>query len=114
MGMIETASRIIARFGQEGTFERPGPSGGDPWNPTPGEPTYHDATVGVVTYDNEHRDGTLIQMNDLRVLVSVEDLDIAPNVSDRLHIGSAEYSIVKVSPLGPDGVPRFYDLQVRQ
>lgn len=113
MGMIETASRIIARYGQAGTFERPGPSGGDPWNPTPGEPTYHDATVGVLTYDNEHQDGTLIQMNDLRVLVSVEGLNIEPNVSDRLHIGPVAYTIVKVSLLGPDGVPCFYDLQVR-
>ena len=114
MGMIEMASRIIARFGQEGTFERPGEPSGPPWAPEPGEPTFHAATVAVVAYDNENRDGTLVQMNDVRVLVSVAGLDITPNVSDRLHVGSAEYAIIRVSPLGPDGVPRFYDLQVRQ
>ena len=69
MGMIETASRIIAQFGQAGTFERPGEPGGDPWAPTPGTPTFHPATVAVVTYDQSYRDGTLIQANDLRVLV---------------------------------------------
>ncbi len=114
MGMTETASRIIKRFGQPGTFERPGPPGGDPWAPTPGVPTYHDATVAVVTYEQEHRDGTLIQANDLRVLVSVEGLDIVPKLSDRLAIGGIEYSLANVTPLAPDGVVRFYDLQVRR
>ncbi len=114
MGMIETASRIIARLGQAGTFERPGADGGTPWAPEPGEPTLHPATVAVVTYDQSYRDGTLIQANDLRVLVSVEGLDIAPTTADRLIVGAAEYVIVNVAPLGPDGVPRFYDLQVRR
>ena len=74
MGMIEMASRIIARFGHEGTFERPGEPSGPPWAPEPGEPTFHAATVAVVAYDNENRDGTLVQMNDVRVLVSVAGL----------------------------------------
>jgi hypothetical protein len=114
MGMIETASRIIKRFGQTGTFERAGAPGGDPWNPTPGTPTFHTATVAVVDYEQEHRDGTLIQANDLRVLVSVEGLDIEPSLSDRLAIGDAEYSIANVTPLAPDGTPRMYELQVRR
>ena len=114
MGMIETASRIIARFGQAGTFERPGADGGTPWAPEPGEPTLHPATVAVVAYEQDHRDGTLIQANDLRVLVSVEGLDIVPSVSDRLLVGADDFFIAKVEPLGPDGVARFYDLQVRR
>ena len=118
MGMTETASRIIARFGQAGTFERPGEGG--PTSPDQvgivpePEPEIHPATVAVVTYDESLRGGTLIQANDLRALVSVEGLDIVPSVSDRLTVGAAEYVIVNVSPLGPDGVPRFYDLQVRR
>lgn len=114
MGMIEMASRIIARFGQTGTFERPGEPGGTPWAPEPGEPTYHTATVAVVDYEQEHRDGTLIQANDLRVLVSVEGLDIVPTLADRLTIGGAEYSIANVTPLAPDGTARMYELQVRR
>ena len=114
MGMIETASRIIARFGQAGTFERPGDGPQNPWDPPEGDPTLHPATVAVVTYDQSYRDGTLIQANDLRVLVSVEGLDIVPSVSDRLTVGAADFVIVNVAPHGPDGVPRFYDLQVRR
>ncbi|SDE96438.1 hypothetical protein SAMN05421538_11813 [Paracoccus isoporae] len=114
MGMIETASRIIKRFGQTATFERPGESGGTPWDPEPGTPTFHTAIVAVVDYEQEHRDGTLIQANDLRVLVSVVGLDIVPNLADRLTIGGAEYSIANVTPLAPDGTVRMYDLQVRR
>lgn len=114
MGMIETASRIIKRFGQTGTFERAGAPGGTPWAPEPGEPTYHTATVAVVNYEQEHRDGTLIQANDLRVLVSVEGLGIVPTLADKLTVGGAEYSIANVTPLAPDGTARMYDLQVRR
>lgn len=114
MGMIETASRIIKRFGQAGQIERAGEPTGPDYAPQPGVPTFHDVTVGVVEYDNDLRDGTFVQMNDLRVFVSVDGLDIVPDVSDRLHIGSADYTIVRASYLGPDGVARFHELQVRR
>jgi len=112
MGMTETASRIIARFGQAGAFERTSEQL-NPWDP-PGTTTTHPATVAVVTYDQDHRDGTLIRADDLRVLVSVAGLDIEPAVSDKLIVGGETYNIVHVAPLGPDGVPRFHDLQVRK
>jgi len=114
MGMIETASRIIARFGQSGTFERPGVQSGPPYAPVYGDPTLHPATVAVVTYDQAYRDGTLIQANDLRILVSVEGLDIVPTVSDRLTVGGVQGASINLAPLGPDGVARFYDMQVRR
>ena len=115
MGMTETASRIIKRFGQPGTFNRRGEqTGGEAWNPTYGPDTQHPATVAVVAYEQERRDGSLIQANDLRVLVSVEGLDIVPTLADRLVVGTREFSLANVTPLAPDGVVRFYDLQVRR
>lgn len=115
MGMIETASRIIKRFGQAGTFVRPGAGPQNPWDPPgDGEPTMHPATVAVVSYDQDYRDGTLIQANDLRALVSVSGLDIVPTLADRLTVGAADYVIVNITPLAPDGVTRFYDMQVRR
>lgn len=114
MGMTETASRIIKRFGQTGTFERASTPTGDAWNPTPGTPTTYTATVAVVDYEQQHRDGELIRADDLRVLVSVEGLDTVPTLADRLTIGGDAYCIAKVTPLAPDGTPRFYDLQVRR
>ena len=117
MGMIETASRIIKRFGQAGTLIKPAEGPTEPQNPWDepgeGEPTLHPVTVAVVDYEQEHRDGTLIQANDLRALVSVEGLDTAPTLADTLTIAGTHYNIARVMPLAPDGVVRFWELQVR-
>ncbi|PKQ11049.1 MAG: hypothetical protein CVT70_16420 [Alphaproteobacteria bacterium HGW-Alphaproteobacteria-1] len=111
MGMTETASRIIKRFGQAGTL-RQTVNIGTPWDPvqTVGDTAI---TVAVVDYAQEVRDGTLIQSGDLRALVSVEGLSVTPTTADKLIVGGVEYVIVRASPHAPDGVPRFHDLQVR-
>jgi len=113
MGMIETASRLIAQWGQAGTFVRPGEADEGVYPPIPGEPTYHAAKVAVVDYTSEDRDGTNIQANDLRALVSVEGLSITPDNGDSLTVAGKTFSVVRVVPLAPDGVARFYDVQVR-
>lgn len=112
MGMIEKASRIIARFGQAGVL-RQTVNGGDPWAPVQIE-TDTPVTVAVVDYAQEVRDGTLIQSGDLRALVSVEGLDVSPTTADSLIVGGVEYVIARIAPLAPDGVVRFFDMQVRR
>ena len=114
MGMIETASRIIARFGQAAEIVRPGEVTGPEYNPTYGPPTLHPATVAVVDYDQTERDGTLIQTADKRALVAVEGLGVVPTTADTLRIGGQDFVIVRVAPVAPDGVARFYKLQVRR
>ena len=113
MGMIDTASQLIAKWGQEGTFVRPGEADNSTYPPSPGTPTNHAAMVCVVDYTSEERAGTNIQTNDVRALVSVEGLDIIPNGADSLMVAGKTLSVVRVVPLAPDGVPRFYDIQVR-
>jgi len=113
MGMKETASRIIARFGQVAEIERAGEPLGAPWAPI-FNPTLHPVFVVVGEYDQEVRDGTLIQMNDLKVTVSTEGLSIEPDTADTLRMGGTDYTIVRVSPVAPDCVPKVYELQVRQ
>lgn len=112
MGMTETASRIIARFGQVAHFERTGTQQ-NPWDP-PAATVSHAALVAVVAYDIDHVDGTLILANDLRVLVSVEGLAIEPTASDSFRLGALLFNVIRVSPIAPDGVARFFDVQVRR
>ncbi|WP_177228401.1 hypothetical protein [Roseovarius indicus] len=111
--MTETASRLIAKWGQAGTFVRPGEADETTYPPTPGTPTNHAATVCVVDYTSEDRDGSNIQANDLRAFVAVEDLDITPDNGDSLTVAGKTFSVVRVVPMAPDGVARFYDVQVR-
>ena len=109
--MTETASRIIKRFGQAGTL-RQIVNIGTEWAPTQIEADTA-ITLAIIDYAQEVSDGTLIGSGDLRALVSVEGLSATPTTADKLIVGGVEYVIVRVSPLGPDGVPRFHDLQVR-
>lgn len=113
MGMTDTASRIIAQFGQEGVFVRAGEPDESTYPPTPGVTTYHPATLAVVDYAQEDRDGTNIQDNDLRALVSIEGLGIVPTNSESLTVAGKTFSVERVVPLAPDSVTRFYDIRVR-
>lgn len=114
MGMIETASRLIAKWGQAGVITRTSGADESVYPPIPGIATDYPATMAVVDYRIEDRDGTNIAVGDLRALVSVEGLDIAPDNGDRLTVAGEAYSVVRVSPLAPDGSARFHDLQLRR
>ena len=106
------ASRIIKKFGLEAEIERPGEPLGDPWAPI-FNPTQHPVFVVVGQYDQEERDGTLIQMNDLKITLSTEGLTIEPNTADKFRMDGTDYTIVRVSPVAPDGDAKVYELQVR-
>lgn len=109
--MTETASRLIARFGQAATVTKPGAPGGDPWNPTPGTPTDHAVTVAVTEYTIEERSSDSIAESDLRVFMTA---GTEPTTADGLTIGGTSFSIVAVDTLAPDGVVIVYELQVRR
>jgi len=111
MGMIETASRIIARFGQSATLTKPGAVSGPSYAPVYGPAVDHPVTVAVTEYTVEDRANTSRSDSDLRVFMAA---GVAPTTADKLTIGGVEYSLQRVGTLGPDGVTRFYDLQVRR
>lgn len=112
--MTAMASRLIARWGQAAEIEVPGEMTGPEYAPVQGPPTLHPCTVALTDYETEERDGTLIAADDVRALVSVDGLSIAPTTADKLLIGGDPFTIVRVAPLAPDGVARFYELQVRR
>lgn len=113
MGMTETASRIIARYGQSAMIERQGNPPMTPWDP-PATPVFYMCTVAVAKYDLTYANGTLINENDRRVFLSVDGLEIEPVSSDRLLIDGTSYALVSIHPLAPDGAVRFYELQARR
>lgn len=110
MGMTDTATRLIKRFGQAATLSKPGEPTGDPWNPVIGPPTAYTVAAAVMEYTLEERATTLITEGDLQVFMTA---GVEPSTSDKLVIGDIEYSIFRVGILGPDGVVICYELQVR-
>jgi hypothetical protein len=110
MGMTDTATRLIKRFGQAATLTKPGAPSGDPWNQTPGTPVDYPVIVAVTQFTIEERSALLIETSDLRVFMTA---GTEPTTADTLTIGGVSYSVERVNILGPDGVVICFELQVR-
>lgn len=117
MGMIETASRLIAKHGQAATLLRPLPPIDDGFGmvPNPDPPTPYACTAFVATFtvNEEFIAAGLMDVGDLRVLVSVEGLTITPETTDKIMIGTSVLGIVRVVPHAPGGDLFFYEIQGR-
>lgn len=110
MGMTDTATRLIKRFGQDATLQRDGEVTGPSYDPTYGPDLEFPVTVAVTDYTTEERANSLISDDDLRVFMTAGE---APLTSDRLVIGGKTYTINRVGTLGPDGVVICFELRVR-
>lgn len=116
MGMTDTATRLIKRFGQDATLtiesnESDGSLEDDPWADDAGTTTNHAVTVAVTEYTTEERANSLISDSALRVFMTA---GVEPSTSDKLVIGGTEYRIERVGILGPDGTVICYELRVQQ
>lgn len=71
------------------------------------------ATYGIKTrYYTQHIDGTIIQMNDIKLLIPAYGLP-ALTINHKVLIGSIEQNVISVSSIEPGNVPLLYELQVR-
>lgn len=116
MGMIETASRLIAKHGQAATLLRPGEGTPDGYGGTiPGEDVAYPVTVLSATYAIELQlvAAAHLDVGDHRLLVAVEGLTIEPATSDKVLIDGTEFETHRVSPLAPAGEVIFWEMQVR-
>lgn len=112
MGMTDTATRLIKRFGQEATLLKTGErTGGPDYAPTFGPDVEHEVTVAVTDYTIEQRQSSGIADADLRVFMAA---GVTPTTADNLEIGGTSYNVQRVATLGPDGVTICYELQVRR
>lgn len=117
MGLTpETATRLIKRHGQPAEILREGPPVSDGGGgSTPGPQVPYPARVFVASYElSDLQSGAgIIEADDRKVLVSVEGLTITPEPGDVLRITGAKPRIVRVSPVAPDGVVLFWEVQTR-
>ena len=81
--------------------------------PTPGGTTTHPCTLILSSYAARDRDGTVVQVGDLKAIVAADGLAIVPDGGDRLTVGDKTYGVVSVRTVQPGGVPLYHELQVR-
>lgn len=105
--MAATATRMIAKFGL-GMILRSQVATGTAWDPTL---TVTDTTItGVVSdYNASEIDGTLVQLNDKKILIGSE---ITPTVAMKI-VDGGEMSIVNVKTIKPGDTVVLYEVQAR-
>lgn len=116
MGLTETATRLIAKYGQDAELLRPGEGTYDEYGGyVPGEDVAHPckALVATFTVNEEFIAAGLMDVGDLRVLVAVEGLTITPKTTDKIKIGTSVLGIVRVVPHAPGGTLYFWEVQAR-
>lgn len=111
--LIATANRLLAKFGQDMTLLALNAPGYDPsTGGTSGTPASETKTGVIFPYKNgiTAMQESLILAGDQQVFIL---LDNAPKPTDKLQVGSREYSIINVKAIEPGGVTVLYELQVR-
>lgn len=103
----DAGASAIIRVAQAGS--------GRPWDPGEGSSQDYPVTAVIIDFRQTEKDGTLIQQNDKRALISavgLENVDVDSGAT--LVMPDDEYSIVSWSPLSPAGTAVLYEAQVRR
>jgi hypothetical protein len=116
MGLTQTATRLIAKYGQAAEVLRPGEGTTDGFGGyTTGPDTAFPCTAMVATFtvNEEFIAAGLMDVGDQRVLVSVDGLTIRPETTDKIRIGGDTLGIKSVVPHAPGGTLYFWEVQAR-
>lgn len=111
--LIATAKRLLERFGQDMTLQAVTAPSYDPSTGGTSGSQVSETKPGVIfPYKNgiTAMQESLILAGDQQVFIL---LDAAPKPTDKLQVGSRQYSIINVKAIEPGGVTVLYELQVR-
>lgn len=113
--VVRTAQRIIRRFGSKITIvvtnTLPDTKG---WKaPTP-QPVSTPVDGVFAKYEQKFIDGTLIQQNDQKVIISAPDGLFTPNLVGHIIRNGEKWNILNMNPINPGGTVVIYVAQVRQ
>lgn len=83
----------------------------NPWDANTGTTVTTELPALVQDYPQSMIDGTLIQQNDKRIMLSATGPK--PTTADTLTIGNVVHRIISVRSTAPSGVAMFYQVQAR-
>ena len=119
VALRSSSTRLIRDMGKAATLRVPGAGTFDPVTGalTPGAPTDYAVHVVEQRYEQSEVDGTLVQANDRRFIVSaIADSGVAlvaPSSAHKLIVGGVELAIVAVLPEQPGDIALDYTVQCR-
>lgn len=118
-GIVEAARQTGTGQRLVGTLVSPGKPTGQGYNVTTGDPVEQEVAVVLSEYSAREIDGTIIQAQDRRVLMSAigetgSRLNPAPTVNDELRVSGDTFNVQGSMATAPAGVPLLFRLQVRR
>ena len=81
--------------------------------PTPGADSEFPCDVIVSQYSSADKDGTNIQMGDVKLLMA-SDAATDPRGGDRVRVSGNVFDVVSVAPYMPGGVVLYWTVQARR
>lgn len=113
-GLLATARKLLAQFGQAMTVSRSVQGAYDPNTGTTSVTTTTFTDNGVIFPIRDsvsNMEGSLIQMDDQQIFFQASQ---APIPTDQITVGATVYNVVAVKPMEPGGVNVLYELLVRK
>lgn len=95
-----------------GTLIRRGTASGPVYEPTYGSDLEYTCNVLFSEFDTMEKAGTSVAANDVKLLVSV--LDVEPTVADKIKVAGITYEIVNADPTRPGGEVLMWEIQARR
>ena|SRR5688500_10037428 len=106
-----TARRILAEKGKAAQVVRLTTTGPD-HDPDVTETPYN-CQLADIGYSLTNRNATLVLVGD-KVGIMSTDIEIVPELHDKLSIDGKEYSFVDLEPLNPGGLTVIYEYHARR
>lgn len=112
----KTVIPLLKRFGKitPAVLLFPGTQTGPDYNPEPGADVEVNATVVQTSWKKNEIDGKSIQKDDVKYLVSPEDLTQDPELAAQINVGGIIYQIMNVDPLSPGSTIMLWTVQGRK
>lgn len=107
---------LLRDFGKlaDGVLLFSGAPTGTAYNPQPGADVPQPVKVVQTTFEKKDVDGSTIQKDDVKFIISPENVTMDPELANRITVDGITYQAVNVKPLKPGSVVMLWTVQARK
>jgi len=109
-----TAEPLIAESGKPGVLYVNQPSSGAPYESQLGAEIEYPCTVAQTQFTKADNQGTLVEENDVLLLVSTDGVTVDPELAHRIGVNGVTYQVVRVDPLYPGSTVLLWKVHGRK
>ena len=110
----ETVEPAIEEYGDDGQVGVNDASTGAPYESQLGSETLHPAKFLSTEFKKETNRGTLIEKNDVLLLMSTRGITIDPELAHRIIWDSVTYQVIRIDPKRPGTTVMFWYVHARK